>query len=309
MAKIRGRYINLASSVDRRKILTENLVNMGCQHAYTRFNAFEGDENEGDRKGLSKGEHGIWKSWIELLKQEEKVKQKHDYDYLHIVEDDVVISREFLKFADELPKERLKAEIIVTDMYTNISVYKELKKTVYENIRKKDERYRLLDAYTGCLSSCLLHRNTISNLLHKLEKEFKTSSELIPLDNYLRRESLKKEIRIYCTLPYLTSVHISSISESTIQNRQKEPRAILISQNYCTYLRIKLSVYRDSIKTSDFIEAISSLMREIKNDQRQSTEIEVDIFNDFMQKEKVLRFKPDERLKNEEDNEQSSLFK
>lgn len=309
MAKIRGRYINLASSVDRKKILTENLTNIGYQHTYTRFNALEGDENENDRKGLSKGEHGIWKSWIELLKQEEKDKQKHDYDYLHIVEDDVVISREFFKFTDELPKERLKAGIVVTDMYTNISVYKELKKTIYENIRKKDERYRLLDAYTGCLSSCLLHRNIISNLLQKLEKEFTTSSELIPLDNYLRRESLRKEIRIYCTLPYLTSVHISSISESTIQNRQKEPRAITISQKYCTYLRIKLSVYKDTVKASDFVEAICSLMRETKNDQRQSAEIEVDIFNDFIQKEKVLRFKPDERLKNEEDNEQSSLFK
>ena len=309
MAKIRGRYINLASSTDRKRILTENLTNIGCEHVYTRFNAFEGDENENDRKGLSKGEHGIWKSWIELLKQEEKYKQKHDYDYLHIVEDDVLISREFLKFADELPKERLKPEIIVTDMYTNISVYKELKKTVYENIRKKDERYRLLDAYTGCLSSCLLHRSAISNVLHRLEKEFKTSSELIPLDNYLRRESLKKEIRIYCTLPYLTTVHISSISESTIQNRQKEPRAIVISQKYCTYLRIKLSVYRETLKINDFVEVICSLMRETKNDQRQLTEIAVDIFNDFMQKEKALRYKPDERLKNEEDNEQRSLFK
>ena len=309
MAKIRGRYINLASSVDRKKILTENLTNMGYQHVYTRFNAFEGDENKNDRKGLSKGEHGIWKSWIELLKQEERDKQKHDYDYLHIVEDDAVISREFFKFTDELPKERLKAGIVVTDMYTNISIYRELKKTIYENIRNKDERYRLLDAYTGCLSSCLLHRSIISYLLQKLENEFATSSELIPLDNYLRRESLRKEIRIYCTLPYLTSVHISSISESTIQNRQKEPRAIITSQKYCTYLRIKLSVYRDTIKTSDFVEAICSLMKETKNDQRQSAEIEVDIFNDFIQKEKVLRFKPDERLKNEEDNEQSSLFK
>ena len=46
MAKIRGRYINLASSTDRKRILTENLTNIGCEHVYTRFNAFEGDEKK-----------------------------------------------------------------------------------------------------------------------------------------------------------------------------------------------------------------------------------------------------------------------
>ena len=96
MAKIKGFYINLEAEKEREKILIKELSEKGRLEVYSRFSAIEGDKAGAEEKGLSKGEDGLWKSWIKLL---ENVKtDEKNFDYIHIIEDDVIISDEFYKF-------------------------------------------------------------------------------------------------------------------------------------------------------------------------------------------------------------------
>ena len=49
---------------------------------------------------------------------------ERNFDYIHITEDDVIISNEFYKFTDSPSNKDPKADIIMTDMYVNIEVYR-----------------------------------------------------------------------------------------------------------------------------------------------------------------------------------------
>ena len=91
MAKLKGFYINLDKDKERERILRDVLNKKGKLSVYEKFTAIEGNTEEASKKSLRAGEQGIWKTWIELLKKIEQDSNK-DYDYVHIIEDDVIVS-------------------------------------------------------------------------------------------------------------------------------------------------------------------------------------------------------------------------
>ena len=44
-------------------------------------------------RNLNNGEQGLWETWISLLEE----KLANDYEFLHIMEDDCIVSSEFKK--------------------------------------------------------------------------------------------------------------------------------------------------------------------------------------------------------------------
>ncbi|MDA9739764.1 glycosyltransferase family 25 protein [Synechococcus sp. AH-736-M20] len=303
MASIQGFYINLETHKERETILREELSKIGKLHLYKRFQAKEGDETRAKAKKLSKGEHGLWMSWIKLLEEIQK-DCSEDYDYVHIVEDDALISEQFYDFAAKLSNKSPVADMIMTDMYVNINIYEFAVKLMRGfPIQGTSGEIRLTKEYTGCAASCLIHKSKTEKVLNVLKGGYEESS-VIPIDNYFRRMNRKGTLSVATTLPFLTSVQLWSIGDSTIQNREKDKcnarNAITQTQQYNTYLRRMLSVYKDKadivMMTKLALEITGS--DEVKTEKLNSNVIEA--LNEYLMKERLLRYRREKRLDNDD---------
>ena len=251
MAKLKGFYINLDKDKERERILRDVLNKKGKLSVYEKFTAIEGNTEEASKKSLRAGEQGIWKTWIELLKKIEQDSNK-DYDYVHIIEDDVIVSDRLYSLIEEMNSKETEFDIIMTDMYTNISVYKMFEQHVAK-IFGQTEKLKLLTTsyYTGCCASCIIHRSKIKKIRLLLEEGYKSSS-LIPIDNYLRKKNKKGELSIITIIPFLTTVQLSSIGASTIQEDKKKSVQLQILKYTIRFLEEDLasSEKRQKLKTS-----------------------------------------------------------
>ena len=204
MPKFKGFYSNLDKDKEREMILRNELDKRGKLAEYEKFAAIEGHTDEASKKSLKAGEHGLWKSWIKLLEIIENDKDAN-YDYVHIIEDDAILSDQLYDLIEKLASKKTMIDILMTDMYANISIYRTFEKHVAESLNQK-ERWKLLTtrSYTGCAASCIIHRSKIKKIKTLLREEYK-SSNLIPIDNYWRRMSKEGRLTIVTTIPFLTT--------------------------------------------------------------------------------------------------------
>ena len=260
MAKCKGVYINLKDSRERKQLIEESLNFLKQEGKYSRHEGIRGKKEEAEERHLSKGEVGIWKTWIEILEEESK---GGDYDYLHILEDDARLSKECVEFMSKLSHKEPQFDLLFTDMYVNPQVYNLLYDKYCE--LKNTKKMQILDGsslYTGCLSSVLIHRSKISKILKILSKIWHNSaSNLLPLDNEMVKLARSKNLRVGITAPFITSVDASMITKSTIQQSTTKDERIQNTQNYCTNLRQSLSTLHDwqiSELTSTLCKILSS---------------------------------------------------
>ena len=257
MKKVKGVYINLDSSEERRKLLESNLRHNKLLEEYSRFDAIRGNQEEASRRGLSVGELGIWHSWTKVLENEID-KNEFDYEYLHIIEDDIIIGDQFSQLINQLHKTPKEMDIIYTDMYVNPSIYKSYKEVFKQAI--KDGCIRLShNTYSGCMASAIISKNKIQ-YVHNTLKTYLTSNEkLIPLDNAIRSLMHKKKLRIGVTIPFLTTINPKFIQESTIQETYSNKTSVNATQDYCTSLRRFMCVGTESDKTGEIIKSAIKL--------------------------------------------------
>ena len=304
MARFKGFYINLDKDKERKMALMKELSKTGKSALYEKFAAIEGNTAEASRKSLKAGEYGIWNTWIKLLG---KIENDSDasYDYVHIIEDDTIVSNELFNLIEKLSCEESTIDILMTDMYTNISIYKAFEEQVAKILGQKDQwKVLTTNEYTGCAASCIIHRSKIRKIKDLLKEEYK-SSHLIPIDNYLRKASKQGKLTICTTIPFLTTVQLSSISESTIQERQKYEATITKTQIYNTYLRRRLSIFR---KTTDIREIVNIAKEILMEDSQKIDRFTAEIIksaNRFLEEEGALRYRVDKRLQSE-DNPQAN---
>ena len=102
-----------------------------------------------------------------------------------------------------------------------------------------------------------------------LEEEYKSSS-LIPIDNFLRKKNIEGELAIITTIPFLTTVQLSSISASTIQERQEIEDTITNTQIYNTFLRRRLSIFREETGVENMVKVAKHIA------ERKSSRKEID---------------------------------
>ena len=239
MNKLKGIFINLDESTSRRTDIETQLMKLGLSNQYRRFKAIRGDKKEAKDRRLSGGELGLWRSWIKLL--EDELANDETYEYLHIAEDDIVLSPVFKKFADKIG-EFEDADMITTDMYVNPSIHKVWSKQHAEYLDKQILGLSLCE-YTGCTTSMILPRNKIRKILGLLTEEMKKESKLIPIDNYFVRLNQNQKVKIAKTVPFITSVKYESFEESTIQLNKSVDRRVQLTQELCYYLRKHLSIF------------------------------------------------------------------
>ena len=130
MATIKGFYINLDTSVSRKTKVEQNLQQQGLNDWYRRFPAIKATDEEASKKGLYKGELGLWRSWMCILKGEIKSTK---IIVIYILEDDAVIGPTFKKFASKLDESE-RFDILFTDMHVNAQIYTRLQKSIYTTL-------------------------------------------------------------------------------------------------------------------------------------------------------------------------------
>ena len=303
MAVIRGRYISLSSSQQRRQRLEQHLQTLGVQEQYSWFPAVRGDAKAAAARGLRAGEWGLWQSWLNLL-QEELRRQGSSYDWLHILEDDAELSRHFLMFSQQLKPAPPAFDLLFTDMYVNPSIHRSLSKD-HKRLLAKGEIQFKTDLYTGCTASVLIHRTSISTVLRQLTACLEGKRALLPLDNQLRRLFHERKLRFARTAPFITGVQFEGIAESTIQEREQQDQSVLLTQQICSNLRRQLSVLNSGEPTGELIELMHRLAQDHGRPSRDELTRTITLqLMHLAEQRGLLRYGVQLRLQGEPDNEQ-----
>ena len=302
MNKFKGVYINLKRSKERNANVREQLKRLDLTRFYYRFEAEKGDQEEAKEKGLTAGELGLWKSWMKILEKE--ISSNDDYAYLHIAEDDILMSTSIARAMQSLGQDLSDIDLIATDMYVNPLIFKVLSdsyfRALHENVCGLAK-----GNYTGCTSSIIISKTRLRKIYFLLEEEIKSGRKMIPIDNFLVRLSEQKKIVIARTVPFLTLVQHNSINTSTIQQRPCEETSLDTTREICYYLRKQLSIFReinDHYIVAKKILELANMEREAKyettNHKLLSSLLECAI------NEKIFRYEYKENLKNEPLNDQ-----
>ena len=302
MKNFKGVYINLEESKVRRENVKRQLLELGIERAYRRFSAIKGNEEEAKKRGLSNGELGLWKSWISLLKEESETED--EYEYLHIAEDDIILSKAFKICLGKIEKDSDPFDIIATDMYVNPSIYSAWNKLHMKALEKK--KFGLKEGkYTGCTSSLIIKRENIKKILEILRKEFDSNNQLIPLDNFLVRLNEQDKIKIGRTVPFLTFVMGEKQCRSTIQNHVNEEESIKLTRDICFYLRKQLSIFRETKDTFILLNKLVDLtsLDSKTNNAKQAQEIFEKALK-LAEQEKIFKYQWRPKLKDEPLNRQ-----
>ena len=302
MKNFKGIYINLAECVERRRQFKGQLNTLGISGYYERFEAIKGNKDEAKLRGISAGEIGLWKSWMKIL--EDQKDKKKDYYYIHIAEDDALLSKTFVELIEKVGEEP-DWDILATDMYVNPSIYKSWQES-HRKLFRENKIGIIKGIYTGCTSSMVIPIQSCDKILELLKKEWITNKNLIPIDNMFVRLSQNKEIRIARSAPFVTSVREESITDSTIQSQLDVNQAIKSTQQICFHLRRQLSVFN---KSNDAIQIASEVMKLAKMAGEDiENNIEDQLLADLvqlMEMNKLTRYKHRKNLIGEPLNKQS----
>ena len=301
---IKGYYINLESSQERKAALIENLKSLGIEHVYKRFNAIKGDLSEARKSNLKAGELGLWNSWISLLSQETQ-NTENNFRYLHIIEDDVILNEITTKALKRLDQHDEDFDMLFTDMYVNPSVHSEIGKYCKRLMRKEKLRIEK-DIYTGCASSVILKRERLQKIYNLLNNHINGQDEKLPLDNYIMRLMNEKKLTIKVMIPFTTSIQLDQIHNSTIQETELNNQAINTSQALCALMRRDLSYIKNPknmhIQASRYIQTLEDYASKRQKEERQKDMM--DIFSKYCLESRLLRYRYEPRLLNEKLNAQ-----
>lgn len=299
MTRVKGYYINLDRSIHRRERIQRHIDEQGLTDSYQRYEAVDGTKCDPEGRNLTSGELGLWETWISLLQKET---YSHDYEFLHVMEDDCIISKEFKDFCAQLPDSHLGSDLIMTEMYANPSAYRYLAEE-HERLKREKKIKIVNNNYTGCISSALIHKSRIENVLRQLKAEYQNKNSVLPLDNQLRKLDQQGRLKVSRVAPFITSIVIEDIKETTIQNLVNN--TIADSQVFCALLRRKLSTLDNRETTKALSELFLELIASSKKMKREDIENElVKSIVNIAEKEKVLQYAWHDRLKGEKGNKQ-----
>ena len=299
MARIKGYYINLDRSTHRRERIQRHIDEQGLSGFYKRYAAVDGSKCKPNGRDLNSGEQGLWETWISLL---EKESLENDYEFIHIMEDDCIMSKEFKEFCEQLPNHHLGNDLIMTEMYANPSAYRYL---IGEHQRLKKENKIKIEHnnYTGCASSALIHRSRIEKVLKQLKAAYQDEKSVLPLDNQLRKLDQQGRLVVARVAPFITSIVIDDIIETTIQ--EHGDTKIIDSQIFCALLRRKLSTLDSAETTYALLKVFLRLTTGSHTNKAKEVEDKIvgSIVN-IAEEQKLLRYKFHPRLKGEIGNKQ-----
>jgi GR25 family glycosyltransferase involved in LPS biosynthesis len=223
-----GFYINLDRSPQRREDIVAQLEQLQLLSQYTRFSGADGNVLNCN-SSLRIGEIGCFTSHYLLL--EKNLTETH---HLHVMEDDVILSHATNPTLRMLLDSEAfdNFDIIFTDTllpFDSLAIRKY--KTLFDNSVEKNEsgkitsikEYTVIDlreCFFACTSSLVIHRNAIVKLYNLLHQEIKVGPRY-PIDLFIREKVYAGEIRAGCIFPFIASIRLENMFDSTIRDPKK----------------------------------------------------------------------------------------
>ncbi|MGB6602824.1 MAG: glycosyltransferase family 25 protein [Steroidobacteraceae bacterium] len=241
-APFSGRYINLDASTQRRARLEQQLHALGLAHAYARFAAVDGMRMSGAPGAISRREHGCFASHARLVRE-----ACSGSAHLHVLEDDALLSPEFLPVMRGAIDEGVLDEfdLLFTDVFVP---WDPLQIASLEWARRRHicvdpdsgresltgaSIFNLHGKRLACTSSYFVARRSLDRVAGLLESAL-AAGPAEPVDLTLRELVDKGTLKAACIVPFVTSVALEEATGSTIHGELLGPE---LSRLACSVVR------------------------------------------------------------------------
>ena len=221
----KGVYINLERNPERKERLVAHLEEMGVADAYARHAAVDGRSVATTYSStLSPGQLGCWLSHLGVLQA-----HKQDAVDLHVIEDDVKLSKDFISSVRAISANLDERHVTWDIVFTDVIVIDDVKTHAFFSTRLKNfERNKSLslvplkDLQFAGTSSMLINRRSIQKCANFLSEGWKAN---VPIDIYIRDLVHQRKLNAFVTIPFLSSVSDLS-AQSDICGPQDRSKAI-----------------------------------------------------------------------------------
>lgn len=220
---MKGIYINLDRSVERRRSLLGHLSSVGfSQNDYVRFPAIEpvGDNIKLPLGVKSRGELGLYQSFIQVFSQ---IGNGDFEDIVHVIEDDIRFSGAAAISTSRLSRimlsrpELANADIIFLDYFLTRDLFLEVM-SIQRKV--KSNQFVLLPAkscYFACTTSFLVRKSSALRLSSLLKTYLVSAKRFAPVDLVLRSLLRNGSLIGYVAVPLIGSPSWEHDQNSTIQ--------------------------------------------------------------------------------------------
>jgi GR25 family glycosyltransferase involved in LPS biosynthesis len=274
-----GRYINMASSAERRVQMEAQFAGLGCAPRYTRFNAVDGRSIANAQSPLSAAELGCFMSHYHCIV--EGAGDRH----VHVIEDDVVFSAQTVPLLDVTTDEVMdQCDILFTDIFVplnmnaifNLMEYYRASGVIAVRHVPPDQRAPGCIVYANIrpiefagATSYLVNKNSRNKIRRLLDREMDQGPNH-PIDMTIRKLVNAGELTALCTLPFLTSIRPDSIVNTTMAERGQDKAseiAFFLLRSYFfvgkdeAYLKATVDELASGLADPDFMDTILGAFR------------------------------------------------
>ncbi len=218
-----GYFINLDRSTDRRAAIEAQLEAAGLSDAYQRIAAVDGSSVKAPI-GLSKGEWGCLQSHLAVLKQ------PPTGGFVHVLEDDAILSRGFTRKMASLLKNKLSGyDLVFTDVGPTDWPFSTVRKLKHEWDSLSGDAIRLIDLKGfpyGGTDSYFINPRSIGKVREFVEQEI-SSFISSPIDVIYLRGINSGRLKAALTFPFLTAVNIEFGTRSEMGGLRTAPVDVL----------------------------------------------------------------------------------
>jgi len=241
-----GIYINLDKSADRRASLEAQLASLGILDRYRRYPAVSSDDVVSNSAKLRPEEVACFRSHYSALSEARSASS-----YIHVLEDDAVLSKHLPETLETECRNGAfeNFDIVFTETFVGYNAYTLRQfKTLIESVNKANAGAMTVttadisSCYMACTSSYVVPRRATDRVLTVLKKELDAGPSL-PIDLLLRREASEGRLRIGCIFPFVTTIDLEGLFQSTIKSSEEE--ANKLSQLAAGLLRYSFFIDRD----------------------------------------------------------------
>jgi GR25 family glycosyltransferase involved in LPS biosynthesis len=223
-----GLYINLDRSADRRREIEAELQKHNLVGLYARFAAVDGAREAPTNSKLKPGETGCFLSHYRAL-----LAARDAGTGVHLLEDDAILSSHLGPTARLILGSRIfeQYDILFTDTFLHpnlqeIKNYKELFDTLIPDPANppasiKFKIFSLAGRGMATTPSYFVGAGAIPRVLDVFQREIAAGLSL-PLDLFMRKAVDEGRLRIGCLFPFITSVRLEHILNTTIAARDKQ---------------------------------------------------------------------------------------
>lgn len=223
-----GFYINLDRSPDRRREIEAELQKHNLAGLYARFPAVDGAKEAPAGSKLKPGETGCFFSHYRAL-----LAARETGAGAHLLEDDAILSDQLGPTARLILGSRIfeQYDILFTDTFVHpdlqeIKNYKRIFDTLIPDPARppasiKFKTFSLAGRNMATTPSYFVGASTIQRVIEVFKREIDAGLSL-PLDLFMRKAADEGRLRIGCLFPFLTSVRMEHILNTTIAARDKQ---------------------------------------------------------------------------------------